>query len=88
MATIEKKAWPEYFEKVLSGEKRCDFRLNDFNIAVGDTLLLREWNPGTKEYTGREVKKVVTYIAKVDINNTMWPKEDIEKYGIQILSLD
>lgn len=85
---VEKKTWPEYFEKVFSGEKKYDFRLNDFDITVGDTLLLREWDPVARGYTGREIKKVVTYIAKVDINDTMWPKEDVEKYGIQILSLE
>ncbi|MFA5841732.1 MAG: DUF3850 domain-containing protein [Candidatus Paceibacterota bacterium] len=88
MTTIEKKTWPELFEKVLSGEKKFDLRLNDFNIGVGDTLLLREWDPRTKEYTGRELSKKVTYILKVNPNDTMWPKEDIEKYGIQVMSLE
>lgn len=88
MAIIEKKAWPEFFEKVSSGEKKFDFRLADFDIGVGDTLLLREWDPKTKEYTGREISKKVTYIIKVNSNNTMWPKEDLEKYGLQILSLE
>jgi ribosomal protein S17 len=88
MAIVEKKAWPEYFEKVLSGEKKFDLRINDFEIKEGDTLLLREWNPETKEYTGREISKKVTYILKVAPGDRTWPKEDVEKYGLQIMSLE
>jgi len=30
----------------------------------GDILILREWNPKTKEYTGRNRRKKITYILK------------------------
>jgi len=44
-------------------------------------------NPETKEYTGREIEKTITYILKTnDIN--FWPKEDVEKYGYQIISFE
>lgn len=45
MSTIEKKIWPEFFEKVLSGEKTYELRLADWDCAPGDTLLLKEWEP-------------------------------------------
>jgi len=50
---IEKKIWPEYFIKVLSGEKNFELRLADWECKPGDILLLKEWNPELKEYTGR-----------------------------------
>jgi len=90
MAEIEKKAWPELFEKVLDGSKRFDMRLADININKGDTLVLKEWDPKTKEYTGRELRKIVGYVLKFKPDELIywWPKEDIDKHGLQIISLD
>jgi len=61
--------------------------LADFDIQEGDTLILEEWDPETKEYTGRFIKKRATYVAKTK-NFTFWPKEEIDKYGYQIIGLD
>ena len=89
MKTIEKKIWPEYFQQVLDGKKTFELRLNDFEINEGDTLLLREWDPNTKEYTGREVERKVGYVGKwrIDDLTKFWPKEDIEEKGLQVISL-
>lgn len=84
---IEKKIWPEYFQAVLDGKKKFELRLNDFACVPGDTLLLKEWDPKTKAYTRREIKKQVTYVAKIK-DLKFWPKEDIEKHGFQIISFD
>jgi len=54
---IEKRCWPEYFQAILDGKKAYEVRLNDFEIGEGDVLILREWNPETKEYTGRTIEK-------------------------------
>ena len=59
MAKIRKKIWPEYFELVKAGKKRFELRLADFDIKEGDVLVLEEWNPKTKEYTGRKIEKKV-----------------------------
>lgn len=56
------KTWPEYFEKVLSGEKTFEFRKNDRGFQVGDILILEEYSPTLQEYTGRKLKVLVTYI--------------------------
>lgn len=85
---IEKKIWPKYFEAILSGKKKYELRLNDFEIAEGDILLLKEWDPETKKYTGREIQKRVTYVGKFKIDELFWPKKEIEKQGIQIISLE
>lgn len=89
MKKVEKKVWPEYFQQILDGKKTFELRLNDFDIAEGDTLVLKEWNPDTKEYTGRELERKVGYVGrwKIDDLTKFWPKEDIEKNGLQIISL-
>ena len=83
---IEKKTWPEYFQLIIDGKKNYDMRIADFECEEGDILVLREWNPETKEYTGRVSEKEVTYVGKVK-GFDFWKKEDIEKYGLQCMSL-
>ena len=89
MKTVEKKIWSEYFQEILDGKKTFELRLNDFDIAEGDTLVLKEWNPDTKAYTGRELEREVGYVGKwkVDDLTKFWPKEDIESKGLQVISL-
>lgn len=82
---IKKKTWPGYFQKIYDGEKVFDLRLADFKCKEGDILVLEEWNPKTKKYTGRVLEKKVSYVLKTkDI--AFWPKKDVEKYGYQIIS--
>ncbi|HLC80373.1 DUF3850 domain-containing protein [Candidatus Woesearchaeota archaeon] len=85
MARIEKKVWPEYFQKILDGKKTYELRLADFECKEGDVLVLKEWNPATKQFTGRTLEKTVTYVSKTK-NMTFWTKEEIEKYGYQIIA--
>jgi len=84
---IKKKVWPEYFERILSGKKKFEVRLGDFEINEGDLLVLQEYDPEKKEYTGREIKKKVGYIAKTK-DWTFWPKEEVDKYGFVIIQLE
>jgi len=48
MAIIYKKIWPEYFKKIISGEKKFELRLADFEINESDTLVLEEWDKDKK----------------------------------------
>ena len=81
---IEKKVLPEYFEAILGGKKTFELRLADWKCKEGDTLVLREWDPKTKKYTGRRLEKRVAYVVKTkDIK--FYSKEDIDKYGFQII---
>jgi hypothetical protein len=64
MATIHKKVWREYFEKIISGKKKLELRLADFEINEGDTLVLEEWDKDKKDYTGRRIEVIATYILK------------------------
>ena len=88
MAIIKKKAWPGWFEAIASGKKRYDLRLDDFAVREGDTLVLEEWDPQLKQYTGRNIEKKVTYVGKFDLKKTFWPEEEVLKKGLQIISLE
>ncbi len=86
---IEKKVWPEYFQQILNGKKTFELRLNDFDISEGDTLTLKEWDPETKDYTGRTLEKQVGYVGRWKIYGLtkFWPREDIDEKGLQVISL-
>jgi len=83
----EKKLWPQWFQKIMDGDKTFELRLADWECKEGDVLFLREWDPETKEYTGREMKKKVGWVGKFKIDELVWPREEIEKHGLQIISL-
>lgn len=86
MKEIEKKILPEYFEKILIGEKTYELRLADWQCNPGDMLVLIEVDPITKDPTGRTLRRKVGYVGKTaDLD--FWSKEDIEQYGYQIISL-
>jgi len=84
MNRIEKKIWPEYFEAVRDGSKTYELRLADFTCRPGDMLVLKEWDPKTKQFTGREVEKTVSYVGRTK-DYHFWPKEEVDKYGYQII---
>ena len=87
MATIKKKIWPEYFELVSSGKKKFELRLADFEVGEGDTLLLEEWDPKIKEYTGRKIEKKVSFVLKFNLND--FGQEDIiREKGLVVIQLD
>lgn len=86
MKIIKKKTWSEYFELVLAGKKRFDLRVADFDIEEGDILVLEEWDPQTKEYTGRKIEKKVDYILKLGLDD-FGQKEEIEKNGLLVIQL-
>ncbi len=84
MAVIKKKIWPNYFKLVKSGKKRFELRLADFKIRKGDILILEEWDPKKKKYTGRRIKKKVKHILKFNLND-FGQKKEIEKKGLYII---
>ncbi len=88
MAIIKKKTWPEYFEAILSGKKRYDMRLNDFEANEGDILILEEWDQKIKKYTGRKIEKKITYVGEFKINSFVWTEKDVKEKGFKILSLE
>ena len=62
MTTHDLKSWPDFFEPILTGAKKFELRINDRKFNVGDVLLLREFDDRTHAYTGRQIRKRVTYM--------------------------
>lgn len=91
MKKIIKKVLPEYFQDILDGKKKYELRLNDFEIEVGDTLVLEEYtsaDPETRKPTGRVLEKKVSYLRKFKLQDLWWSEEDIKEKGIQIISFE
>lgn len=68
----------------MTGDKNFEVRLNDFECRKGDILVLREWDPEQKDYTGRSLEKKVTYVVKTK-DLPFWSKEEVDKNGYQII---
>lgn len=58
----ELKTWPEFYQALHTGEKTFELRVDDRGYRAGDVLHLREWNPRSETYSGREMRRLVTYI--------------------------
>jgi hypothetical protein len=59
----------------------------DFDVKEGDVLILEEWNPETKEYTGRKIEKKVGYVLKFKLDD-FGQKKDIEEKGLQVIQFE
>jgi hypothetical protein len=72
--THELKTWPQYFQRLLSGEKTFEVRKDDRGYQAGDVLALQEFDKSgdhdrcederctTKRYSGRELRFRVGFI--------------------------
>ncbi len=87
MKEIKKKIWPSYFELVSSGKKKFELRLADFEVEEGDMLVLEEWNPKTKEYTGRTIEKKIEFVMKFKLDDYGQRKE-IEDQGLYVVQFN
>ena len=62
---IRLKVWPSYYFAVESGQMRCQWRREDeFKYRCGDCLLLEEWDPTEKRYTGNQLRVEVTHTLR------------------------
>ena len=52
MKTHKLKTWPKYFEQIALGQKTFECRKNDRDFQPGDIVILEEYVPETKAYTG------------------------------------
>ena len=86
MAIIHKKIWPDYFNAIQDGSKKFEIRLADSDIREGDTLMLEEFDPKKKEYTGRNMQKKCARVHKMDLTK-FWTVEQIKKNGIYVIEL-
>ncbi len=58
------KTWPEYFAALARGDKRFELRKDDRGFALGDILILQEYDPAEREYTGKELTFRISYILR------------------------
>jgi len=58
------KTWTCFYDEVIKGNKPWELRKNDRKFEVGDILNLRDWNPSTEKYTGRNKRFKVGYILQ------------------------
>jgi hypothetical protein len=58
------KVWPLEFAALEDGSKPFEWRLNDRDYQVGDTLDLHELHAPFAEKTGRTTTRVMTYVLK------------------------
>ena len=56
------KSEPEYFKQIIAGEKTFEVRRNDRNYQVGQDIILQEYDPTNKAYTGAEWHGKITHI--------------------------
>lgn len=59
---IRKKILPQYFDCIITGEKKFEIRKDEDDIQTGDVLVLEEWN--NQFYTGRKISKDVKYVLR------------------------
>lgn len=66
------KTWPEPFQAIVEGYKAFEVRKDDRGFAVGDTLVLKEWDPRPYNegrahppvgFTGRWLRCTVQYLV-------------------------
>lgn len=58
------KCWPQFFDAIAEGRKRHDLRrAHDRDFRAGDELLLCEYDPTARSYTGRRQRVKVTYVT-------------------------
>ena len=59
----------------------------NFEIKQGDTLVLEEYDPETKTYTGRSIKKKVKNLNKVNLSD-FHTLEEIKEHGHWVIELE
>jgi hypothetical protein len=84
---IEKKIWPESFNEIVNGGKQFELRLADFDLNAGDMLVLKEYDPEKKEFTGRKIEKKCKTVLKTN-PTTFNSSEEIEKHGLYVIELE
>jgi len=82
---IKKKTWIPYFQEILDGKKTFDARLANFECKVGDILVLEEYDPKLKKYTGRKSEKEISFILNTKTQK-FWSQSDVKKDGLLIMS--
>ena len=76
----ELKSHPQYFQATWRGFKPFEIRVNDRKFQPMDEVFLKEWDPETQEYTGREIEGWINYVTDYE------QKEGYVVFSIEITS--
>lgn len=88
MVTHELKIWPEQFADVVSGAKKYEVRHNDRNFQIDDLLHLREFDPITLSYSGKDCTAKVVHMTRGDVASPVEDLlfEDAVVMGIEVIA--
>lgn len=80
------KTWPQFYERVITGEKNFELRTNDRVYQAGDTVILKEYDPlpieqnasapgeanlPSRGYTGRVMNFRIGYVMPLADGQTV-----------------
>ena len=83
--THELKCWTTFYDLVDLGIKSFEIRKRDRPYQIGDTILLRRYDPISRDYTGQQMWRGITYL--LDLADL--PGEDGEHFaGYVAIGLD
>lgn len=60
------KSWPKFFNPIATGERMHELRRDDRSYRVGDQLLLKEFEPISAVFSGRECLVKITSLTSAD----------------------
>ncbi len=76
------------FDRFSRGERTLELRLADFDLKDGDTPILEEYDPKTREYTGRSTSFNCERVEhSVENPLQFYNVKDVEKSGFWIIQL-
>jgi ASC-1-like (ASCH) protein len=74
------KTTQPHFDNVKAGKKPFELRKNDRNFKEGDEIILQEYDPESKKYSGQEVKGVITLV----MTDERFMRKDMAVLGIKL----
>ena len=60
------KIWPDYFGAVCLKRKTFELRKNDRDYQPGDHVVMKEWDPMTRKYTGGKIEATIGWMTEVN----------------------
>lgn len=90
MKVVTKKILPEWFDAIQNGSKAYELRLADFDIEVGDTIRLEEWDGqgSERKFTGRFLEKKVNHLRQVDLKSWLEEQPELLDKGFYVIGLE
>lgn len=78
------KTETKYFERTVRGDKPFEVRFNDRSFKEGDFVILCEWLPDYRDFTGRRAEGIITYITAMGMAEG-WVVFALENINIKVI---